>query len=86
MAMYKQLSATATVKDGAARLVSLTVCSTSSGTIKIYDNTAASGSVLLETLTPAAGAHFYWGEDGLATNTGIHVVIANTLVVTIGYK
>lgn len=86
MAMFKQISATGTVKDGAGRLTSLTVSSTSSGTIKIYDNTAASGTVLLETLTPAAAAHFYWGDEGLATSNGIHVVIANTLVVTIGYK
>lgn len=87
MANYSQLSATTQVKVGAGRICSLTVSSTSSGTITIYDE-AQGGTTrkVLATLTPAAGFHAYFGEDGLATTNGIYVVIANTLEVTLGWK
>lgn len=87
MALYKNLSATAQVKVGAARLVSLTVNSTSSGTIVIYDDGAkGTNNKVLNTLTPAAGTHMFWGDDGLALDNGMYVVIGSTLDVTIGYK
>ena len=83
---YTQLTATSQVKTSAARLCSLTVSSTSSGTIAIYDEAqGGTTKVLLATLTPTAGAHYYWGE-GLATNNGLYVVIANTLSCTLGWK
>lgn len=87
MANYKQLAATTQLKVGAGRLCSLTVSSTSSGTITIYDE-AQGGTTnkVLATLTPAAGFHAYWGEDGLSVNNGIYIVVANTLEFTIGYK
>ena len=87
MANYSQLSATTQVKVGAGRICSLTVSSTSSGTITIYDE-AQGGTTrkVLATLTPAAGFHAYFGDDGLATTNGIYVVIANTLEVTLGWK
>lgn len=88
MAQYNQFSATAQLKVGAARLTSLTISTTSSGTIAIYDS--ADGDTndpkVLNTLTPAANAHFYFGEDGLALNNGLYIVIANTLTGTIGFK
>ena len=87
MAQYVQLSATANIKRAGGRLCSLTVSSTSSGTITIYDSDALSTSVkVIDTLTPAANAHFFWGDEGLAIDDGIYVVIANTLSVTIGFK
>lgn len=80
---YSNITATGTVKTGEGVLVGMYVNSTSSGTIKIYDNTAASGTVINNTITPAIGYH----NLGDATfSTGLHVVIANTLDVTLYYK
>lgn len=87
MANYKLLTATSQVKASAGRLCSITVSSTSSGTITIYDEAqGGTTAVVLATLTPAAGFHAYFGEDGLSLNSGLYVVIANTMSVTIGYK
>ena len=88
MANYNQFSATAQLKVGAARLVSLTISTTSSGTIVIYDSPDGDTNdpKVVNTLTPAAGTHFYWGDEGLALNNGLYIVIANTLTGTIGFK
>lgn len=88
MSQYKQISATAQVKAASGRLTSLTVSSTSSGTIALYDSAAASTAdpVIVNTVTPAAGTHIFFGEDGLVFSKGLYAVIANTLQVTLGYK
>jgi len=87
MANCTQLSATTQLKVGAGRLCSLTVSSTTSGTITIYDeDQAGTTKKILATLTPAAGFHAYFGEDGLVASKGIYIVIANTLECTIGWK
>lgn len=83
---YTALTATSQVKVGAGRICSLTVSSTTNGTITIYDeDQKGTTNVVLATLTPAAGAHYYWGE-GLATNKGIYIVAANTIGFTLGWK
>ena len=88
MAQYKSISTTEQLTKGISKLNSLTVCSTSSGTIVIYDSATAdtNDAKILNTLTPSAGAHFYFGEEGLGASKGLYIVIANTLVVTLGYK
>ena len=88
MAQFKSITATEQLTVGVSRLNSITVSSTSSGTIAIYDTPDADTNdpKIIATLTPAAAAHLYFGEDGLAASKGLYIVIANTLVVTIGYK
>ena len=88
MAQYKRVAATEQLTKGISKLISITVCSTSSGTIAIYDSDVASTSdpKIIETLTPAASAHFYFGEEGLGASKGLYIVIGSTLVVTLGYK
>ena len=89
MALPKAISATTQIKDTAARLTSITVSSTSAGTLTVYnrgDSTAVAASVVIDTLTPSAGAHFYFGEEGIALDKGLYAVIANTLKCTFGFK
>lgn len=87
MAQFKNVSATTQLTNIGSRLTSLTVSSTNTGTITIYDSEAAgTGVKVLDTLTPAAGAHYFWGDEGLSISKGIYIVIANTLSVTVGYK
>lgn len=81
---YNNITATATVKTGEGVLVGMYVNSTNAGTVKLYDNTAASGTVVNNTITPAIGYH---DLGNAAFSTGLHAVIAGTaLDVTFYYK
>ena len=87
MAYYKQLSATTQVKIGLGKIRGLLFSSTSSGTIVVYDSKSASTSdpVIINTLTPAAGSFYPFGE-GIQFNDGLYVVVANTLQFTVIYE
>lgn len=80
---YRNLTASALVKTGNGQLVGMYVNSTSTGTIKFWDNTAGSGTVIFNTITPAIGYHPL-GE--VAFTTGLYATIANTLDVTLVFK
>lgn len=89
MAQYTQLAGSTQIKVGAGYLTSLTISTTSSGTIAIYDTPDADTSndpKIINTLTPAANAHFFFGEEGLFFSKGLYVAVANTLTFTVGYK
>lgn len=88
MAQYTQLSASTQIKVGAGRLTSLTISTTSSGTIAIYDSPDGDTNdrKIINTLTPTAGAHFFFGDEGLAFDNGLYVAVANTLTFTVGFK
>ena len=79
---YKNLTASAVVKTGFGRLVGMYVNSTSAGTVKLWDNTAASGTVINNTITPAIGYHNL-GNASFAT--GLYATIGGTLDVTFYY-
>jgi len=80
---YMQTNTTGTISSGRGVLQRIIVSSTSSGTIKIYDNTAASGTVILETFTPTAGQTLDF--DNLLFTNGLHIVVANTIEFTVVY-
>ena len=52
------VSASGIAWNGPGSLIGLFCNSTSSGTIILYDNTAASGQVIAGTLTPTAGTYY----------------------------
>ncbi len=85
MAYYKQLSADTIVKNGLGKLYSITVSSTSSGTITVYDGSSASGVKMIDTLTPAAGATYIFPE-GAQFNSGLFIDVANTISLTVTYE
>lgn len=80
---YKNLSASAVVKTGFGKLAGMYVNSTSAGTIKFWDNTAASGTVINNTITPAIGYH---NLGDIAFTTGLYATIGGTLDVTLHYQ
>lgn len=87
MAYPKVITATTQVKVGAGRLNSITVSSTTSGTITIYDeDQGGATNVILATITPAAGFHAFFGDEGLVFSKGLNIVTTNTISATIGYK
>lgn len=77
--IYKNITASGVVKNGPGKLRGMYVNSTSSGTVKLYDNTAASGTVIHNTITPAVGWHWFGDE---AFVTGVYATIAGTIDVT----
>lgn len=77
------LTASALVKTGPGILVGMYVNSTSSGTIKFWNNTSAAGTVINNTITPAIGYHNLGNAN---FTTGLYATIANTLDVTLYYK
>lgn len=78
-------AAAATVKTGPAGLFGIIVTASTSGTITIYDNTVASGTVLFTKTTLAVGEVIHFGGLGIAAKNGLHVVVGGTGTVNILY-
>lgn len=74
------LTASALAKTGPGFLHGIFVATTTSGTIKLWDNTSAAGTVLVNTFTPTAPG---WYELPFAFTTGLYVTIANTIDCTL---
>lgn len=87
MAYAKQLSGTTQVKVGAGRLYSITISTTSSGTLTIYDSGVSStgDTKIFDTITPSAGATYYF-PMGAQFDDGLYVVVANSLSFTLTYE
>lgn len=74
---YTNLSASALIKTGAGVVTGFIVNSHTSGTLKLWDNTSAATTVLLNTITFAAGS-------GIVVNLGAAVQYTTGLYATIG--
>lgn len=81
---YKNLTATALVKEGAGKLCGIFVSSTTSGTIKVWDSMSAAAPVLVNTFTPAAATYYPFPDA--AFSRGLFITIVNTLDCTIFYE
>lgn len=80
---FVNLTASALVKTGQGVLKGMYVNSTTAGTIRFYNNTAASGAVINSVITPAIGYH----ELGDASfNVGLYATIGGTLDVTLYFE
>jgi hypothetical protein len=73
------------VKSAAGSFHGFVVNSHTSGTLKFWDNTAGSGTVLLNTITLAAGPGVYTLPMGVSFNTGLFVTVGGTIDYTILY-
>jgi hypothetical protein len=80
---FTNRTASAAILTGRGKLVGMYVNSTNAGTIRFYDNTAASGTVITNVITPVIGYH---NLGNTAVTNGIYATIANTLDVTIFYE
>jgi len=75
------LTASGLVLTGAGKLTALIVTTASSTpTIKVWDNTAASGTVLIDTFTPVAFTSYPF--PNIRVGTGIYITISGTVTVT----
>ena len=83
---YSQLiTADTLIKTGAGIAVGLVVNSHTSGTIKIWDALSATGTVLFDTITLAAGPQ-YFNLFGAKFTTGMYVDIGGTISLTVIYN
>ena len=79
----KNVSASGLVKTGAGSVKGIFVASATTGTIKLWDNTAGSGPVLVNTFTVAPGVFYELGHMSFAT--GLFITIGGTVDCTIAY-
>ncbi len=78
------ITATTTVKPGSGNLLGIFVASASNTpTIKVWDNTAASGVVLVNTITPVGAT---WYPMPFFFLTGLTVDISGTVDCTVSYS
>ena len=80
---YKNLSASGQVKGSGGVLSGLFAASSSSGTAKVWDSTAGSGKVLVNTFSLIDGT---WYPLPFAFGTGCYVTIGGTADVTVSYS
>lgn len=80
---YTNLTADTAVKSGRGNLVGIFVASSTTCTIKLWDNTAGSGTVLVNTFSAAAAT---WYPLPFAFDTGLYVDITNTCDVSVSYN
>lgn len=84
-ATYTNISASALIKTGAGVVKGFVVNSHSSGTLKLWDNTSAATTVLLNTITFAAGPNFV-KLPAIEFSTGLYATIGGTADITILWK
>lgn len=70
------------VKGSAGSLIGIFVASSSSGTIKLWNNTAASGTVLVNTFSAAAAT---WYPLPFPFSTGLYITVGGTIDYSISY-
>ncbi len=76
-------AAAATLKTGPAKFYGLTVTVSTAGTVTVYDNTAASGTVLFTKSSLVVGDVVHFGGLAVAAKNGLHVVCGGTATVNV---
>lgn len=84
---YRQVTqaAAATIKTGPGTLFGLVVVASTAGTVTVYDNTSAAGTVLYTKTALAVGETINFGGIGMAASNGLHVVCGGTATVNVLY-
>ena len=78
-------AAASTVKTGPSKLVGIVVTASTSGTVTVYDNTSATGTVLFTKSSLAVGDVIHFGGVSIAAKSGLHVVVGGTGTVNVLY-
>lgn len=82
-ANYTNTAASALIKTGAGRVFGVIVNSHTNGTLKLWDNTSAATTVLMNTFTFAAGSQVVNFPAAVKFTTGLYATIGGTADVTI---
>lgn len=78
---YLNVTASALAKTGDGELVGYFVASTSAGTVKLWDNTSAATTVLVNTFSPSPG----WNPAPFHFKTGLYITIGGTIDLTLSF-
>lgn len=79
------LTTTGLVYTGPSTVAAVIVSSHTAGTLKLWDNTAGSGTVLVDTFTFPAGSGVYW-LFGVKATKGIFATVGGTLAATLVFN
>jgi hypothetical protein len=85
-ARYTQVTQAAAATLGGRELYGLVVVASSAGTITIYDNTSAAGTVLFTKTALTVGEVIHFGGNGIRALNGLHVVCGGTATVNVLYR
>lgn len=85
-ATYTNITADTLIKTGAGRFFGFIINSHTSGTLKVWDNTAASSTVLMNTYTFPSGSSAVVFPCGVEYTTGLYADIGGTVDITILWK
>lgn len=83
--LYKNFSASNLVKTGDGIAVGIIVASHTNGTLKLWDNTSAATTVLVNTITLAAGPQTV-PLFGARFLTGLYITVGGTIDATLVYN
>lgn len=72
------------VMTGAGKFMGIIINSVSTGTYKIWDNTTATGTVLVNTFTPTASVQHII-QNGVDVANGLFITVTGTIDYTILY-
>jgi hypothetical protein len=85
-ASYTNISADTLIKTGSGRLFGFIVNSHTSGTLKVWDNTSAASTVILNTITFATGPQFILFPFAVEFLTGLYADVGGTIDITLFWK
>ena len=80
---YVNATADTAVKAGRGNIVGIFVASSTSCTIKLWDNTSAATTVLVNTFSASAGT---WYPLPFVFNTGLYLDVGGTCDLTVSYN
>ena len=88
METYKKTNGTASalIKTGVGSVAGVIVNSHTSGTIKLWDNTSAATTVIVNTITLAAGPQILTFPKPIEFYTGLYFTVGGTLDYTVVWK
>jgi len=85
--LYLNGTTSQAIATGSGKLFGVVVNSHTSGTLKLWDNTAGSGTVILNTITFAAGSGItLMFNTPIAFNTGLFATVGGTIDYTFLYR
>lgn len=83
--LYQNITADTLIKTGPGQVMAILVASHTSGAIKLWDNTSAATTVLLNTYTYATGSQVI-PLYGVKFTTGLYADVTGTQDITIIYN
>ena len=85
-AKYYNASASANIATGNGKVYGVIVNSHTNGTMKLWDNTAGSGTVIVNTFHFPSGSGVYKFPEAIEFYTGLYFTVGGTLDYTLIYR